>query len=227
MTDRHATAHALRSAIHGWLKAHPSSRMPAVVDAFPETPAATVRKSVQRLVGLGCVAQVGGSTRTRYDAVGDEIYPADAMRHAPHRIEGLRIARSECRLRVWQMRHDIHAFVKAHPDIRMGALLAGLPEITPASVRKHVRWLCRQHNITLHGYSATATYRAATDSIAPLPEAPPAVGSRTSALVAAPGLTAARRYTNQPHRHAPRKTPDVIGSGGVSFGGHASCERIA
>lgn len=107
MSDRLDRAHALRAAIHRWLKRNPHAGMAAITAAFPDVPAVTVRKSVQRLSGLGSVARHGASTATTYTALGEEIYRPETMRqdvpgkyvnrpdmHHPHPYQGGQFDRS-------------------------------------------------------------------------------------------------------------------------------------
>lgn len=167
MSDRLDRAHALRAAIHTWLKDHPHARMAAIIAAFPDVPAVTVRKSVQRLAGLGSVVRRGASTATTYTALGDEIYRPETMRQAMrtghanllHAYSRDRIAQA------WALRQAIHSFICAHSMMPMSAIVAAFPDTPGATIRKHVKALVSKENVLMHGRSIAACYSASTSAI--------------------------------------------------------------
>lgn len=167
MKDNILTAHALRLAMHVWLRQHPDAGMARIVEAFSDTPQVTVRKSMQRLAAMGFAQRRGNGRASCYRAIGDAIYSIEAMR-ARRRTGQANLLHDYNRDRIalaWQVRRDIHALVVANPMIRMESILHAFSGLPINTVRKHVAALVKKGNLTLHGVSNSACYSAATAEI--------------------------------------------------------------
>ena len=243
MSDRLDRAHALRQAIHRWLKQHPHASMADIAAAFPDTPSVTVRKSMQRLGRLGSIQRHGASIFTTYTALGDEIYHPETMRQAMrtghanllHDYNRDRLAQT------WAKRNAIHGYITAHPLARMADIVAAFADTPAATVRKHVKVLCSLGHAAMHGRSISARYAAASAEIYQIE----AVLEKQRRIGRAVGrLTAQRReqqqteaqaqlaedppgkYTNRPDQHRPH--PYQGGQYARGGGGGASTlERFA
>lgn len=243
MSDRLDRAHALRQAIHRWLKQHPHASMADIAGAFPDTAAVTVRKSMQTLGRLGSIQRHGASIFTTYTALGDEIYRPETMRqkmrtgHANllHDYNRDRLAQT------WEKRNAIHRYITDNPLARMAGIVAAFADTPAATVRKHVKVLCGLGHAVMHGRGIRARYAAASAEIYPVE----AVLEKQRRLGRAVGrLTAQRReqqqaeaqaqlaedppgkYTNRPDKHRPHPYQGGQYARGSS-GGASTLERFA
>lgn len=246
MLDRIERAHALRAAIHAWVKVHPRSGMAAIQAAFAETSPVTVRKAVQRLSDMGYMRAEGRSTATVYLSIGDAIYQADAQRirlriaaGASNLVHG--VGQLNAYQRAWATRRDIHAFVRANPQcamVHIEARFAGIPSNT---LRKHVGFLCRIGNLHQSGKGSATRYSALTEAIydvgimreklrqngrtAGHTPRMAHIEMREQAVETVPGEP--WRLINRPEKHRPLREQQGQGSYRGQLNGHSSLGVLA
>lgn len=253
MSDHIATAHALRSAMHAWLKQHPDASMAQIVAAFADTPEATVRKSMQRLAHYGFAKMDGNGRATRYRALGDAIYSVAEMCARMRTGHGnlLHDYNRDRLALAWKARRDIHALVKARPMLRMGQIIAAFHQLPDNTVRKHVGALVKKGNLAMHGTQSQARYSAATPEIYGVEEVREKLRDNGRAVGALPtaqhpaynpganpvdavqteqrgGLCQAKngKYTNHPCRRRPIRNQQGQGSSGDWQGGQSLLASI-